>query len=162
VSRYHLPGCPREVSSTAHPFARLLSLLRVAPRPPVKGCLGSIRARPRFHRPCLSAPCGRDQRCVRPTFAIPHFKDEHPYFARLPTCYPELPPVPADERHGSRRAARFGRQLDHHTRRSLSQCGAWSAEPLTFPSPSRFREERVLLHPDDRGRFTAVFREFDG
>lgn len=86
VSRCHLPGCPREASNTAYPFARHLPRFRVfSPRPPVKGCLGSCRARPRFHRMCLSAPHGRDQRYVRPTSAIPHFKDEHPNFARLST-----------------------------------------------------------------------------
>lgn len=86
VSRCHLPGCPREASNTAYPFARHLPRFRVfSPRPPVKGCLGSCRARSRFHRACLSAPHGRDQRYVRPTSAISHFKDEHPNFARLST-----------------------------------------------------------------------------
>lgn len=90
--------CPVVHARQAAPRTRSLDFLSgFSPRPPVKGCLGSSRARPRFHRPCLSAPCGRDQRCVRPTSAIPHFKDEHPHFARLPTRFPELPPVLADE-----------------------------------------------------------------
>lgn len=49
VSRCCPPGCPREASNTAYPFARHLPRCRVfSPRPPVKGCLGSCRARPRF------------------------------------------------------------------------------------------------------------------
>lgn len=44
------PGCPREASNTAYPFTRHLPrFFRVfSPRPPVKGCLGSCRARSRF------------------------------------------------------------------------------------------------------------------
>jgi len=50
VSRCCPPGCPREASNTAYPFAQHLTrLFRVfSPRPLVKGCLGSCRARPRF------------------------------------------------------------------------------------------------------------------
>jgi hypothetical protein len=49
ASRCYRPGCPREASNTAYPFARHVPRFRVfAPRPLVKECLGSYRARPRF------------------------------------------------------------------------------------------------------------------
>jgi hypothetical protein len=50
VSRCYPPGCPHEASNTAYPFTRHLPRFCVffSPRPPVKGCLGSCRARPRF------------------------------------------------------------------------------------------------------------------
>ena len=49
ASRCYLPGCPREASNTAYPFSRHLSPFGAfSPRPLVKGCLGSCRARPRF------------------------------------------------------------------------------------------------------------------
>jgi len=49
ASRCYRPGCPREASNTAYPFARHFPRFRgFSPRPPVKGCLGSYRARPRF------------------------------------------------------------------------------------------------------------------
>jgi hypothetical protein len=49
VSRCCPPGCPREASNTAYPFARHLPRFRVfSPRPLIKGYLGSCRARPRF------------------------------------------------------------------------------------------------------------------
>lgn len=49
VSRCCPPGCPREASNTAYPFARHLPRYRAfSPRPLVKRCLGSCRARPCF------------------------------------------------------------------------------------------------------------------
>lgn len=49
VSRCCAPGCPLEASNTAYPFARHFPRYRAfSPRPLVKGCLGSCRARPRF------------------------------------------------------------------------------------------------------------------
>jgi hypothetical protein len=48
ASRCYRPGCPREASNTAYPFARHFHVSVFSPRPPVKGCLGSCRARPRF------------------------------------------------------------------------------------------------------------------
>jgi len=49
ASRCYRPGCPREASNTAYPFARHFPRFRgFSPRPLVKGCLGSCRARPRF------------------------------------------------------------------------------------------------------------------
>ena len=79
-------GCPRKANSTAYPFAQLVS---ATPRQRVPR-LPSSYAAFEPHEPF--GTCGRDQRYVRPTSAIPHFKEEHPYFARLPTRCPELPP----------------------------------------------------------------------
>jgi hypothetical protein len=118
VSRYHLPGCPREASSTAHPFARL-SLLGFLRDPPSRGAsapieLDHVFTARAFRRRTAVTKDASDRRLQSHIF-----KDEHSHFARLPTCSPELPPVPADERHGSRRATRFGRHLLHHTGRCL-------------------------------------------
>jgi len=102
ASRCCQPGCPREASNTAYPFARLFILRD----PSSKGASAPIELD--HVSPCVSFDAhGRDQRYVRPTSAIPHIKDEHPYFARLPTRFSEFPPMRADERCGSRRSVRF-------------------------------------------------------
>ena len=53
---------------------------------------------------CLSAPISHGQRYVRPTFAILHFKDEHPVHRAITDCpLSRVSPGGVGERCGSRR-----------------------------------------------------------
>jgi len=89
----------------------------------------------RAFSPCLSAPSSHGQRYVWSTFAIPHFKDEHPCFARLPSRLPELPPVRSDERCGSRRMRPLRSALSISPASVLFSPRSEAPIPLMPPSP---------------------------
>jgi len=111
---------------------------------------------------CLSAPISHGQRYVRPTFAILHFKDEHPVHRAATDCPRSrvLPLVGSvnDAVHAA--IARFG-QLTSFVEWAFSVPTRLRAPvPLTFPSPPKLCRHLCRLVSNDRDRLTASERDF--
>jgi len=140
-----LPSLTQQAMTT-HPVVhsrraalRTRSLVRSSPRRSVKSA--SVPSElDRTFSPCLSAPSWRGQRYVWSTIAIPHVKDVHPLFARLPSRWPELPPVRSDERCGSRRTRPLRSALSISPTSVLFSSRSEAPIPLMSPSPLELRQ----------------------
>jgi hypothetical protein len=140
VSRYRLPRLSTQ-GKTA-PRTRSPDILHVfrafSPRPLVKGRLGTCRVRPRFpacafrrHAAVTKDTSDRRLQSHISKMSTRASRGYRPASRSFPRCLPMNEVV---------HAAPFAsaQLLDHRTRHSCSRYDAWSAEPLTPPSPPRF------------------------
>lgn len=136
-------------TSIAHPFARL------SPRQLTKAASAPIEL---DHAcTCLSAPCSRDQRCVRSVCATHIFKDEHPLLRVVPAGFTNWGVL-----EFTATSTRFGRRCFSAVPNCdvLGRVGRRESRPLTPPSsPEPPESSHSRTTPDDQDRFRQKPRE---